>query len=126
MTKTWWKAPMGGSVLSFLKAEWKVSDTGSAHWASSLIVREWNWHVTVQLNVTTLRTLFQCMDLSHANSHKYLNSDFTVFICLKLILSNINVFYLSFNWFFWGINYGLLPLDCDYTWEYHTTLWMLT
>jgi hypothetical protein len=28
---------MEGSVLSFLKAEWKVSDTGSAHWASSLI-----------------------------------------------------------------------------------------
>ena len=37
MTKTWWEAPicMGGSVLSFLKVEWKVSDTGSAHWASS-------------------------------------------------------------------------------------------
>jgi hypothetical protein len=29
---------MEGSVLSFLKAEWKVSDTGSAHWASSLFV----------------------------------------------------------------------------------------
>ena len=27
---------MQGSVLSILKAEWKVSDTGSAHWASSL------------------------------------------------------------------------------------------
>jgi len=26
---------MEGSVLSFLKAEWKVSDTGWAHWASS-------------------------------------------------------------------------------------------
>ena len=26
---------MEGSVLSFLKAEFKVSDTGSAHWASS-------------------------------------------------------------------------------------------
>jgi hypothetical protein len=26
---------MEGSVLSFLKAELKVSDTGSAHWASS-------------------------------------------------------------------------------------------
>ena len=26
---------MEGSVLSFLKAEWKVSDAGSAHWASS-------------------------------------------------------------------------------------------
>jgi hypothetical protein len=35
MTKTWWETPMGGSVLSFLKAEWKVSDTGSAHSASS-------------------------------------------------------------------------------------------
>jgi hypothetical protein len=23
------------SVLSFLKAEWKVSNTGSAHWSSS-------------------------------------------------------------------------------------------
>ena len=28
---------MEGSVLGFLKAEWKVSDTGSDHWASSLI-----------------------------------------------------------------------------------------
>jgi hypothetical protein len=28
---------MEGSVLSFLKAEWKVSDTGSAHWSSSSI-----------------------------------------------------------------------------------------
>jgi hypothetical protein len=30
---------MEGSVLSFLKAEWKVSDTGSAQcWASSYII----------------------------------------------------------------------------------------
>jgi hypothetical protein len=36
-TKTWWEAPLEGSVLSFLKAEWKVSDTGSAHWASSYV-----------------------------------------------------------------------------------------
>ena len=27
---------MEGSVLNFLKAEWKVSDTCSAHWASSV------------------------------------------------------------------------------------------
>jgi hypothetical protein len=31
---------MEGSVLSFLKAEWKVSDTGSAHWASSFWLAE--------------------------------------------------------------------------------------
>jgi hypothetical protein len=35
MTNTWWEAPMGGFVLSFLEAEWKVSDTGSAHWTFS-------------------------------------------------------------------------------------------
>jgi hypothetical protein len=34
-TEIWWEAPMEGSVLSFLNAEWKVSDTDSAHWASS-------------------------------------------------------------------------------------------
>jgi hypothetical protein len=28
---------MGGSILSFLKAEWKVNDTGSAHWASNFL-----------------------------------------------------------------------------------------
>jgi hypothetical protein len=28
---------MEGSVTSFLKGEWKVSDTGSAHWTSSLL-----------------------------------------------------------------------------------------
>jgi hypothetical protein len=32
---------MEGSVLSFLKAEWKVSDTGSAHWASSSFSQSW-------------------------------------------------------------------------------------
>jgi hypothetical protein len=36
MNETWWEAPMEGSVLSFLNAEWKMSDTGSAHWASSI------------------------------------------------------------------------------------------
>ena len=34
-TEIWWEVPMEGSVLSFIKAELKVSDTGSAHWASS-------------------------------------------------------------------------------------------
>jgi hypothetical protein len=32
---------MEGSVLSFLKAEWMVNDTGSAHWASSYFLSEW-------------------------------------------------------------------------------------
>ena len=29
---------MEGSVLIFLKAEWKMSDTGSAHWASTFTI----------------------------------------------------------------------------------------
>ena len=31
---------MRGSVLSFLKAQWKVSDTGSVGWASSSLLHE--------------------------------------------------------------------------------------
>ena len=34
---------MEGSVLSFLKAEWKVSDTSSAHWASSFFLSNQNF-----------------------------------------------------------------------------------
>ena len=37
-TEIWKGAPMEGSVWSFLKTEWKVSDTGSVHWASSLFL----------------------------------------------------------------------------------------
>jgi hypothetical protein len=38
---------MEGSVLSFLKAEWKVSDTGSAHWASSFNLSSLNDFLTL-------------------------------------------------------------------------------
>ena len=59
-TETWWEAPMEGSVLSFLKAEWKVSDTGSAHWASSfamlgdsdLIFGIWVYNDELQIKFT--------------------------------------------------------------------------
>ena len=45
-TETWYEAStcMEGSVLSFLKAEWKVSDTGSAHWTSSSITKWYYQH----------------------------------------------------------------------------------
>jgi hypothetical protein len=38
---------MEGSVLSFLKVEWKVSDTGSGHWAF------------IEVNVTSERNNLQ-------------------------------------------------------------------
>ena len=38
----WWEAHMEGSVLNFLKAEWKVSDTRSDQcWASSSIFQQY-------------------------------------------------------------------------------------
>ena len=43
---------MKGSVLSFLKAEWKVSDTGSAHWAFSLYNTNF-WHVVYRYKYTS-------------------------------------------------------------------------
>jgi hypothetical protein len=39
---------MEGYVLSFLKTEWKVSDTGSAHWASVLVY--WCNHLWMALH----------------------------------------------------------------------------
>ena len=39
-----WEAPREGTVLSLLNAEWKVSDTGSSHWASSLDVQSETMH----------------------------------------------------------------------------------
>jgi hypothetical protein len=47
MNQIWGEAPMEGSVLSFLKAEWKVSDTGSAHWASSFNLSSLNDFLTL-------------------------------------------------------------------------------
>ena len=66
---------MEDCVLSFLKAEWKVNDTGSAHWASSLISNKlqinryiawtwlfsskhlYKWSTIILLRVLTLRFL---------------------------------------------------------------------
>jgi hypothetical protein len=41
-----------GSVLSFLKAEWKVSDTGLAHWASSWLTK----HFEINGQISYLHT----------------------------------------------------------------------
>jgi hypothetical protein len=45
---------MEGCVLSFLKVEWKVSDTGSAHWASSL-------YLQAALHVNQYNSIFLCL-----------------------------------------------------------------
>jgi hypothetical protein len=37
-TKIWLEASVKGSVESFLRTEWKVNDTDSTHWASSLLL----------------------------------------------------------------------------------------
>ena len=60
-TETWLEAStcMVGSVLSFLKAEWKVRDTGSTHWASSFnknltwLMREYMylWYLCLKLTL---------------------------------------------------------------------------
>ena len=49
-----------GSILSFLKAEWKVSDTGSAHWASSylqntVITKTFVFNFIVKINYISIR-----------------------------------------------------------------------
>ena len=46
---------MESSVLSFLKSEWKVSDTGSAYWASSFYVPATKWLGHKKYSVTHVR-----------------------------------------------------------------------
>jgi hypothetical protein len=57
---------MEGSVLSFLKAEWKVSNTGSAHWASSCLKVQcyhilWKWDHCDLVRCTSLILFQECM-----------------------------------------------------------------
>jgi hypothetical protein len=60
-TEIWWEAPMEGSVLSFLKAEWKVSDTGSAHWASSFAL----FFKLQILHLITVELYIYCREINH-------------------------------------------------------------
>jgi hypothetical protein len=50
-TKFRFIAPMEGSVLNFLKAEWKVRVGGSAHWASSYTILTTNLYDKSQTKV---------------------------------------------------------------------------
>jgi len=52
-----------GSVLSFLKAEWKVSDTGSAHWASSILTCLFVFNVTRQQEINILYLLLCAINI---------------------------------------------------------------
>ena len=64
-TEICWEAPMEGSVLSFLKAEWKVSDTGSDHWASSFkknCIQTWQKYSSM-IRVVDQKSLTNCYAL---------------------------------------------------------------
>jgi hypothetical protein len=87
-TETWWEAPMEVSLLSFLKAEWKVSNTGSAHWASSffsifLFLFLWNistaWY-SFQENKVIFLLLYYCFECCYTRkmlvSKQPLNNSF--------------------------------------------------
>ena len=63
-TKTWWEAPMEGSVLSFLKAQWKVSYTGSVHWASSLF--SFWFVIRVTRRVSTMDQVFSVVRVTRS------------------------------------------------------------
>ena len=66
-TKTWWEAPLEGSVLSFLKAEWKVSNTGSAHWASSYVYFQLYHNRLTECNclIRLIIDFYVCFQLYH-------------------------------------------------------------
>jgi hypothetical protein len=56
---------MGDSVLSFLKAEWKVSNIGSAHWASSFMLN--TLHKFVHLGLLMRRQFLRNQPIRNKN-----------------------------------------------------------
>jgi hypothetical protein len=76
---------MEGSVLSFLKAEWKVSDTGSAHWASSLRLFK------VKINVNNFHFLVgdHVFIFLHVLYHYVIPVQFFLSITIGLIMYNL-------------------------------------
>jgi len=89
-TEIWWEAPMEGSVLSFFKAEWKVSDTGSAHWASSYRCRLLNSYI-----VFPVGSIFNALYMyAKFNYCQFLRTKKVVVSCWK----NYSVFQKRQSW----------------------------
>ena len=69
---------MEGSVLSFLKAEWKVSDTGSAHWASS------SFYYYFILNISRTNLKRNCISLNYIMFKPYVEGINNLIFLFKL------------------------------------------
>ena len=85
----WREAPMEGSVLCFLKAEWKVSDTGSAQcWASSSL------YSLLRAGVT-----WEVSDIlpSHCKHHK-INFDQSAMSIFNTVVTKISVYHVKNTW----------------------------
>ena len=66
---------MEGSVLSFLRAEWKVSDTGSAQcWASSFCM----WYI---VSIIILLLLYLCVGFSYMGFLLFIIKGYWPFVC---------------------------------------------
>ena len=117
---------MEGSVLSFLKAEWKVSDTGSDHWASSLEIyiyiinsNIWFWPVNSNFHFKDcdyeIVSCNDCMGKIEIKMYSINNED--LFKLSKLIATII--IFLSIRDTVLINNppvLGMLSLCCNFTW----------
>ena len=81
---------MEGFVLSFLKAQWKVSDSGSVHWASNFLVLfqfmnlVWLWSINVQTSVCFLLFDMKVMLKKENLLYEVKTNRRTVFITIRL------------------------------------------
>ena len=98
---------MEGSVLSFLKAEWKVSDTGPAHWASSL-------HFIVQnkknFNARVIFTQAKTKERTHINKIRNL----TIYIylgCFKPTYIVPMQLLINEYWFFTLVSGNIMSIN---------------
>ena len=105
---------MEGSVLNFLKAEWKVSDTGSAHWASSFIPI----HRPIPVPLSSAPFLF--LFFNHRKLELLLTFLSVAIICHPLTFHNCSS--LNQAWLTWSVDDPIIVLFfCDPIRAFHSS-----
>jgi hypothetical protein len=88
----WWEAPIEGSVcISFLKAEWKVNDIGSDHWASIFSEQSTNIYRITICNERCINRIHLTFSLYTNCQNRPCGKEFNTTAFVNLLICNVNV-----------------------------------
>ena len=99
---------MEGSALSFLKAEWKVGDTGSAHWASSFISLQLtgNFSYGSSLYSIIFYIMYMCVPYGRERSSLYSIIFYIMYMCVPYGRERSSLYSIIFYIMYMCVPYG--------------------